>query len=304
MSLKLKIAILGTRGIPNHYGGFEQVTEQLATGLTAAGHQVTVYNSHNHPYRQREWKGVRIVHCYDPEYRIGTAGQFFYDRNCIRHAVRYQFDVILVMGYSSSSVWWRLLPSTATVIYNMDGLEWKRSKYLWPVRRFLKYAEKLAALHAHYHIADSMGIRDHLEKTYGIHAAYIPYGAEITRQEKPGILERMKVAPGGYFMLMARMEPENNVHLALEGFGRTNTTKKFIVTGNTGTRYGRRMLRKYSHDSRIIFTGPLFDQDELHTLRANAAVYFHGHSVGGTNPSLLEAMASRVFIAAHDNAFN
>ncbi|HEX2628791.1 MAG TPA: glycosyltransferase family 1 protein, partial [Chitinophagaceae bacterium] len=90
--MSLKIAILGTRGIPNHYGGYEQAVTYLSPGLVQKGHHVTVYNSHNHPFTGNEWNGVEIVHCYDPEYRAGTAGQFIYDLNCLRHARKQNYD--------------------------------------------------------------------------------------------------------------------------------------------------------------------------------------------------------------------
>ena len=300
----MKIAILGTRGIPNHYGGFEQVTEYLSSGLCSRGHEVTVYSSHNHPYPHHEWKGVRIIHCYDPEYLLGTAGQFIYDLNCILDARRQNFDVILFMGYTSSSVWHFLFPRDAVIISNMDGLEWKRTKYSRPVQQFLKYAEKLAVRHSHFHIVDAVNICNYLDKKYGIHCNYIPYGASLRHREKKEILMRFGLLPKNYFLLMARMEPENNIDTILQGFQKSRSEKQFLVIGNIATPYGRTITRRYADDKRIIFAGSIFDQDLVHTLRKNAILYFHGHSVGGTNPSLLEAMASRSHIAAQDNCFN
>ena len=131
--MSLRIAILGTRGVPNHYGGFEQLAEHLGPGLVKAGHAVTVYNSHNHPWQEAQWEGVNIVHCYDPEYLLGSAGQFIYDLNCIIDARKKNFDVILQLGYTSSSVWGRFYPRDSVVISNMDGLEWKRAKYSKPL---------------------------------------------------------------------------------------------------------------------------------------------------------------------------
>jgi hypothetical protein len=116
----MRIGILGTRGIPNRYGGFEQITEWLAEGLVKKGHEVFVYNSHNHPNREKSWKGIHIIHCYDPEYLLKTAGQFIYDLNCIRDAGKRNFDVILFMGYTSSSIWAPVFPKQPVVISNMD----------------------------------------------------------------------------------------------------------------------------------------------------------------------------------------
>ena len=122
--MSVRIAILGTRGIPNHYGGFEQLAEYLAPGLVAAGHDVTVYNSHNHLYQEKSWKGVHIRHCHDPEYMLGSAGQFIYDLNCLIDARRQQYDVILQLGYTSSSIWGWLFPRKSKIIYNLVGLVW------------------------------------------------------------------------------------------------------------------------------------------------------------------------------------
>src|SRR5664279_647073 len=177
--MKLKIAIVGCRGIPNYYGGFEKLAECLSVGLVDKGHDVTVYNSHNHPYRKTDFYGVRIVHCYDPEYRFGTAGQFIYDWNCIQHANKQNYDVILFLGYTSSSVWGKFFPKKPVIISNMDGLEWKRAKYGSLTKQFLKYAEKLAIQFSDFYIADSVVIQNYLQKKYRIKCKYIPYGSEI-----------------------------------------------------------------------------------------------------------------------------
>src|ERR1700739_368216 len=207
----LRIAILGTRGIPNHYGGFEHISEYVSEGLVKRGHSVTVYNSHNHPYTADTWNGVRIKHCYDPEYLIGTAGQFVYDLNCLMDARREKFDVVLLMGYTSSSVWGRVYPEKSIIITNMDGLEWKRSKYTKAVQKFLKYAEKLAVKYSQFYISDSKVIKSYLADKYNIQSKYIPYGADLfseEEREQPHTAEALKE---DYFLLMARMEPENNI---------------------------------------------------------------------------------------------
>jgi glycosyltransferase involved in cell wall biosynthesis len=300
----MKIAILGTRGIPNHYGGFEQITEYLSVGLVQRGHDVTVYNSHNHPYPHDHFKGVRVVHCYDPEYLIKTAGQFVYDLNCILHARRQGYDVVLFMGYTSSSIWARLFPREAVIISNMDGMEWQRAKYSRKVQRFLRYAERLAVRYSDFHIADSPVIQAYLNDTYGIRSQYIPYGASTSHQIQKGVLRRWGLSRGDYYMLMARMEPENNIEPILEGYLQATTQRKFVVVGNTDNQYGHRLLRRFGREPRIRFTGAIYDYGQVHTLRALCRLYFHGHSVGGTNPSLLEAMGSRALVAAHDNPYN
>jgi glycosyltransferase involved in cell wall biosynthesis len=302
--LKLKIAILGTRGIPNHYGGYEQAATFLSEGLQQKGHTITVYNSHNHPYKANTWNGVEIVHCYDPEFRTGTAGQFIYDLNCIRHARKRDYDTILLMGYTSSSIWGKWYPKKPVIISNMDGLEWKRAKYSKPVQRFLQYAERLAVKYSDHCIADSPAIHDYLHSKYHIPSQYIPYGAEICSNECVNSLQKYNTNPGEYNLLIARMEPENNIETILGGFVQSQTQRSFIVVGNTNNNYGKKIRSRFGHSKNIIFAGAVFDQQQLHSLRFYCNLYFHGHSVGGTNPSLLEAMASQALIAAHHNEFN
>jgi glycosyltransferase involved in cell wall biosynthesis len=302
--MKLKIAILGTRGIPNHYGGFEHISEYVSVGLANRGHHVSVYNSHNHPYTKNNWNGVNIIHCYDPEYLLGSAGQFVYDLNCIRDARHREFDVIIVMGYTSSSVWGSLYPQNSAIITNMDGLEWKRSKYSKPVQNFLKYAEKLAVKHSQYYVSDSMVIKQYLARKYDINSRYIPYGADMLSEIEREQITPAEAAKEDYFLLMARMEPENNIETILEGYNQSNSDKPFKVLGDTGNRFGKFITHKFQNDSRIEFKGSIFDTAKVRALQNNSYLYFHGHSVGGTNPSLLEAMASEALIAAHNNPFN
>ncbi|MBS1509607.1 MAG: DUF1972 domain-containing protein [Bacteroidetes bacterium] len=300
----LNIAIIGSRGIPNYYGGFEQMAQYLAVGLLNKGHQVTVYNSHNHPYKENEWNGVKLVHCFDAENMIGTAGQFVYDFNCIMDARKRHFDVMLFLGYTSSSVFGSIFPKNAVIISNMDGMEWKRDKYSKPVQKFLRFAEKLAVKYSDFFVADSTVIKTYVEEKYHIESKYIPYGAEMFTNKDECILAKFGVEKMNYHMLMARMEPENNIDMILQGFHMSNSEKKFVVIGNYNNSFGKLMYQKYHHDERIIFTGGIFESCVTNTLRAYCRLYFHGHSVGGTNPSLLEAMANGSIIVAHDNAFN
>ena len=302
--MSFRIAILGTRGIPNYYGGFEQLAEHLAPGLVKAGHEVTVYNSHNHPYQGKNWEGVEIIHCYDPEYLLGSAGQFVYDLNCLIDARKRNFDVILQLGYTSSSIWGRLFPASSMIVYNLDGLEWKRTKYSKITRRFLLYAEKLAVRFSDYYIADSPVIQSYFRDKYHIESEYIAYGAELFQHTDEDVLRDYGVNAGNYFLLMARMEPENNIETILDGFTRSGTSKKILVVGNATNKFGKHLQYKFRDDKRILFGGVIYDQQKIHSLKFFSHLYFHGHSTGGTNPSLLEAMASKVLIAAHDNAFN
>ncbi len=301
----MRIGILGTRGIPNYYGGFEQFCEYFAVYLVEKGHDVWVYSSSNHPFQESTFNGVRLIHCKDPENKMGTVGQFFYDLNCIRDARKRDFDILLQLGYTSSSVWYWLLPKKPIIVTNMDGLEWKRTKFNKYVQSFLKVAEKWAVKSSDYLIADSIGIQNYLKKTYNRESEFIAYGADLYTTPDATVLKEHSVTQGNYNMLIARMEPENNIETILDGVVASKLKTPFLVVGKQNVNdFGNYLVEKYKGVSHIRFLGGIYNIEVLNNLRYYSRLYFHGHSVGGTNPSLLEAMASNALIAAHRNEFN
>lgn len=301
----MKIGILGTRGIPNYHGGFEQFAEFFSVYLAQNNHEVYVYNSSKHPYQDKVFKGVNIIHCKDPEDRIGTAGQFIYDLNCILDARKQRFDILLQLGYTSSTVWYKLLPKKATIITNMDGLEWKRSKYSKNVQRFLKYAEKLGVKSSDYLISDSIGIQKYLKKEYNVDSKYIAYGAELFDTPDIDVIKEYQVEPYNYNMLIARLEPENNIETILDGVALSDEKMTFLVVGKHDVNsFGAYLKAKFQTSENIKFIGGIYNLEHLNNLRYFSNLYFHGHSVGGTNPSLLEAMSSKALIVANNNDFN
>lgn len=299
----MKIGIIGTRGIPNNYGGFEQFAEYLSQGLVKLGCEVYVYNSHKHPFQEQIWKGVNIIHKYDPEFKYGTIGQFIYDLNCIKDCRIRNFDIILQLGYTSSSIWGRLMPSGSKVITNMDGIEHSRKKYSWAVKRFLKYAEKLAIKNSNRLVADSVVIKKYMKDKYGVKPVFIPYGADEFKNPDPSCLTQYDIEPGKFFLLIARLQPDNNIEPIIRGVLNSNTSYPLLVIGNYNNKFGSYLLKKYSSNM-IKFVGSEFNIEVLNNLRYYSYIYFHGHSAGGTNPSLLEAMASSALICANDNPFN
>lgn len=300
----MKLAILGTRGIPNYYGGFEQFAEYLAIYMAKKGHEVTVYNSHNHPYRDKVFNGVLIRHCYDPEDSIGTVGQFIYDLNCILDIRKHEFDLILQLGYTSSSIWNWLLPKKSVLVTNMDGLEWKRSKFSRQVQKFLLWAESLAVKSSDALIADSIGIQDYIRSKYKRDARYIPYGANTVKEFDASILSSYGLERDKYNLIIARLEPENNIESLIEGHIMSGVDIPVMVVGKTNTPLGKLLVERYKNNSNVRFQGGIYNKEHLDVLRWGSLFYYHGHSVGGTNPSLLEAMAVNTTIIAHDNIFN
>jgi glycosyltransferase involved in cell wall biosynthesis len=166
-------------------------------------------------------------------------------------------------------------------------------------------AEKLAVRFSHYHIADSVVIQSYLQNKYAISSEHIPYGAEIHYNEDETLLQEFGVKKHEYYILMARMAAENNIEMILDGFHASSSHRKFLVVGSVNNKLGKHLVHKFRNDKRIVFTGGIYNHPQkVHSLKYYSALYFHGHSVGGTNPSLLEAMASRAMVAAHDNPFN
>ncbi|MCP4632842.1 MAG: glycosyltransferase family 1 protein [candidate division Zixibacteria bacterium] len=299
----MRVGILGSRGIPNDYGGFEQFAQYLSLGLAAKGCEVSVYNSHNHRYKKSKWNEINIIHRYDPEYLVGQAGQFIYDLNCILDSRKRGFDIILQLGYTTSSIWGRLHHPKAKVLYNMDGIEWKRSKYNRIVQSFLKYAEKLGVKYSAELIADNIVIQEYFQEKYRRKASYIPYGAGIFDNPNQEILTGYNLEPYRYNLIIARFQPDNNTDMLLSGVENSTNENPILVIGKYSNSYGKYLKNRFT-DRRIRFLGGIYDITALSNLRFFSSIYFHGHSAGGTNPSLLEAMASSCLICAYDCSFN
>jgi len=223
----------------------------------------------------------------------------------MRDAVRDKADILLVLGYTTASVFFPFMRfGKCKLITNMDGLEWKRDKWSETVKRLALWFEKLGANNSDFLVSDNEKIRDYLLEKYGKDSTFIPYGCEPFQNPEPNTLERYGVSQDGYSILIARMEAENNVDMILDGYIHSKCPDPLLVVGNMVTKYASDLIEKYGHDKRVRFMGGIYNQNDLNNLRYFAKYYFHGHSVGGTNPSLLEAMASSVYIVAHGNEFN
>jgi glycosyltransferase involved in cell wall biosynthesis len=303
----VKIAILGTKGIPNNYGGFEQFAECISVILARRGHQVTVYNPEFHPFTNTTYEGVAIKKVYCPENWMGPAANFIYDHLCLKDALNSDFDIVYEAGYHSvalSYLYFNIRKIRRPVIVtNMDGLEWLRSKWNPFVKRFIKVLERIAVSQSTNLISDNPGIQSYYKKLFNRDSYYIPYGVDLIENVDENLLSKYGLTAYQYFMIVARLEPENNIETVLAGYVKGGQQTPFIVVGNFGTKYGHYLKSKFSRPW-IHFLGGIYERKALDALRYFSKGYFHGHSVGGTNPSLLEAMACRCFIIAHDNVFN
>jgi hypothetical protein len=235
---------------------------------------------------------------------LGTFGQFIYDLMGIWYLRKSKPDVVLQMGYTSSGVWQWLIPARVPVATNMDGLEWRRTKYSKMVQLFLKWSERRVIRRAEQIIGDNPAICEYIDKKYDRGSSiFIPYGsAVIETQDDESILSDLQLKKDEYFLIIARIEPENHIREILLGIRQSDLNKKAVIVGNENAYAAK--LKKEFRGHEYLFLHNLYDKNVLNVLRKNCLRYFHGHSVGGTNPSLLEAMAQKCLIYAHDNPFN
>jgi len=301
---KLKIAILGSQGIPAKFGGFETFAEQLATRLVQRNFSVTVFCEAEDDNNLDTYKGVSLKHIKTP--KITAIRSIWFDTVCILKCLG-KFDIVYMLGYSVAFAFFLPRILGEKLLVNMDGLEWKRTKWSALAKRYLRAMEHLATSLATMAIADAEGIANHLIKQYGSpeKVVMIPYGADvIMTTPDPKKLVPFGLEAGNYYLVICRLEPENHVLEIIQGFSNTASKKKLVIIGDyqAGTPYTKTLTSQ--KDERVVFLGSIYNQELLTAFRYHCYAYLHGHSVGGTNPSLLEAMACGNFVVAHDNVFN
>lgn len=295
----MKIGLLGTRGIPNRYGGFEEFAEQVCKYWADSGHDVFVYCEDNESKEFYEHEKVNQV--FIKASKLPGLSQFIYDYRCTKHALTQNLDVIYHAGYATS-VFGNLVFKKGLdgkLVYNMDGLEWKRSKFNRITRWLTKKLEKIAALSGAVLVSDNKGIQDYLKSEYGVSSTLIEYGADIINDE----FEYVDGYPKVFDLVIARFEPENHIEEIIATYENQREATLVLVT-NTNTKLYHKLFSRIQEAPNIIFNGPIYDKKELAFLKTNCRYYIHGHSVGGTNPSLLEALSGGCNILIHDNDFN
>lgn len=295
-----RIAILGTRGIPARYGGFETLAHQLVLNL-ADKYDFTVYcSSEAYPDKKKTFETANLV--YIPLKANGIQS-IVYDIVSIVHSIR-EADILLILGVSGCVV----LPFIKTfsrkrIVVHVDGIEWTRPKWNALAKWFLKFSERMAVSSADAVIADNVEIRNYLAHEYGNDSALIEYGGDHVETSRLDIIPDSPVL-SPYAFTVCRIEPENNIHLLLEAFAEYKKLG-FICVGNwDDSAYGRELKQKYRNIKGLWLSEPIYDQEALDTLRANCYCYIHGHSAGGTNPSLVEAMYLGLPIFAYDVSYN
>ena len=223
----------------------------------------------------------------------------------MKDAIRNKADVILECGYASASPSYPVLNFHNTkLVTHMDGMEWKRPKWNSIIQKWMRKAEKIAVGYSDVLVCDHPKIQSYFNEKYNCTSAFISYGANMDELPDKKILHDLKLSTGNYFLLIARLEQENNVQMIIDGFLATDLNTSLVVTGNYDRGYGNTIYKRYSKNKKIRFLGSVYNQNILFNLRHFSKALFHGHSVGGTNPSLLEGMAAGPPIIAHNNIFN
>lgn len=298
----MRIAILGTRGIPANYGGFETFAEECAAGLVARGHDVTVYcRSHYVPRTLKTYRNVRLVVL--PTVRTKYSDTVVHTFLSVVHALSGKYHVLLICNAANSV--FSLLPRMfgIPVVVNVDGIERKRQKWNWSGKAYYRFSEYLSTRFPNVMVADARVIQDYYREGYGADSVFIPYGAVLDTPQTRETLDRLGLAPREYFLYVSRLEPENNAHLLVQAFERVRTLKRLVIVGDApyAEQYILRLRR--TGDERIVFAGAIYGNG-CRELMGNAFCYVQTTEVGGTHPALVEAMGQGNVIVANGTPEN
>jgi glycosyltransferase involved in cell wall biosynthesis len=305
MSTTKKVAIIGTVGLPACYGGFETLTAYLVKHLHQE-HELTVYCSgKKYPKAERRshYESAKLVYL---PFQANGAQSIIYDCLSILHAVLFA-DVLLILGVPGGI----LLPfvrwfTNKKIIISIDGIEWRRDKWNRYAKWFLRWSENLAVKYSHADISDNDAIQNYTARAYSTRSRVIEYGGDHARKQPitDHAREKYPFLAQPYAFKVCRIEPENNVHLVLGAFAEL-PNYPFVLVGNwNNSAYGCQLRQEYGKCPNLHLLDPIYDQAQLDVLRSNCYVYVHGHSAGGTNPSLVEAMSLGLPVLAFDVSFN
>lgn len=289
------LAVIGTVGAPACYGGFETLVENL---LDSSDPEVLVYCSSKHYEAQAEkYKNARLKYI---NLSANGVQSIPYDVLSMLDAVRSGANKILVLGVSGAILFPFLrLFTKVQIVTNIDGLEWRRDKWGSLAKRYLKWAESLAVRYSHDVVSDNQSIADYVYSEYKRHSHVIAYGGDHAVVD----VSSCNSPKQSYALGLCRIEPENNVHLILEAFAESKLKLKFVGNWNASF-YGQKLKEKYSKYSNITILDPIYDLETLSVLRSDCVLYVHGHSAGGTNPSLVEMMHFGKPIFCFDCSYN
>ena len=302
----MQLHILGTRGVPATHGGFETFAEQFALYMVSQGHQVTVYcqAALNEPEGAEMWCGIRRVIFSEPE---GPKGTVRFDLRSALQASKHANATLLTLGYNTAV--FSLIHRMRKLhnFMNMDGIEWRRQKWTPLQRLWLRLNEVCGAHFSDHLIADHPAIGQHLAQLVKSEKiTVIPYGADAVTHASTEPLQSFGLNPGEYYILIARPEPENSILEIVQAYTEAPRRFPLLVLGSYKPEqnpYHAKVLEAATAGN-VLFPGAIYDADTVKSLRFHATAYIHGHQVGGTNPSLVEAMAVGNAVIAHRNPYN
>ena len=301
----LRIAMIGTRGVPAAYGGFETAVEEIGSRLAARGHHVTVYCRKADGAARHEYADMHLVHL--PALKLKAAETLSHTALSVVHAItRRPPDVAFVFNAANAPFVPLLRARGVPTAVHVDGLEWQREKWGGAGRAYYRWAERSAVRQADALIADARGIADHFAAAFGAPTRLISYGAPLQSNPPSDRLGELGLSWKKFHLVVARFEPENHVDLIVDGYVRSHARLPLVVVGSApyAAAYTARVRANVGDDPRVRLLGGVYDQDLLDQLYAGALCYLHGHSVGGTNPSLLRAMGAGAAVLAWDVTFN
>ena len=300
----LRIALVGTRGVPARYGGFETCVEEVGSRLVERGHEVVVYcrRFDDRGVELPSYKGMSLVHL--PAMKKRSLETLSHTALSVLHLVRHRTDSAIVFNSANSPFLPALRAARIPVATHVDGLEWKRDKWGTAGRRYYQMAERLAVKWSDSLIADAVGIQDYYLEKFNKPTDLITYGAPILDGTGSDRLAELGLTANGYHLVVARFEPENHVEMIVEGYTASSAALPLIVVGSAPYADAYTQRVRAAGDERVRFLGGVWDQELLDQLYANAFTYLHGHSVGGTNPSLLRALGASAATTAFDVVFN
>jgi len=299
----MKIAIIGTRGVPARYGGFETCAEEISVGLVEREHKVSVYCRYgNEPDNPRQYKGVRLI--YIPCFKTKSLGTFSHAFFSLLHTLFQNFDVLMIFNAAIAPLC--IIPKLfgKKIALNVDGWEWTRRKWGQIGRRYYQLCEFISTLIADRIVSDSKVIQKYYEDKFHTPSTFIAYGAHIENSTQPEIPNQYGVKAGEYFFVASRLEPENNANVTVEAFEKVKTNKKLLIAG--GANYRSRFIQELmkTRDPRIKFLGPIYTPGHIKKLHCGCYAYIHGNEVGGTNPALLKALGYGNCVLALNVPFN
>ncbi len=300
----MKIALLGTRGIPASYSGFETCVEKLGEQLVQRGHEVVVYcRTHHITYEGDFYKGIRLIKLPTiPNKYLDTIVHSFLSS---LHALTQKYDIALYFIAGNSPITWiPRLVGTKTIL-NVDGLDWKREKWPGLAKKYIQFSEYLSTVLPNVHITDSIVVQNYYHSIYRSTPPYIPYGSDVEIVAPGEILQQFGLSPQKYILFVGRLVPENCIHHLIEAYNSLNTDLKCVIVGDSSysEEYKIKLRNLAFNNPNIIFTGYIFGKG-YHELGSNAYMFVETSGVGGTHPALIEAMAFGNCVITHDTPEN